>query len=144
MPERIAAVLFVCARNVVRSPMAHALTQRLLAGRLYSASAGVNPGERDPFVDAVLLEIGAGLGEHRPRGLDSLDDLAFDLAVTLAPEAHHRMLELTRIAAIEVEYWPMPDPSAAEGSREQILGAYRALRDRLAAHIAEKLAPRAG
>jgi hypothetical protein len=33
--------------------------------------------------------------------------------------------------AVDVEYWPTMDPSAAAGNREQILQSYRALRDQL-------------
>ncbi len=107
-------------------------------------SAGVAPGERDPFVDAVLAEVGLDLGEHRPHAIEDLEDLNFDLAVTLSPEAHHRALELTRTRAIEVEYWPMQDPTLAAGSREQILAAYRELRERLAARIRQRLPALAG
>jgi protein-tyrosine-phosphatase len=140
---RIASVLFVCGRNAVRSPMARALTESMFPGRFYTSSAGVLPGDRDPFVDAVLAESGLDLGDHHPTALDELPDLNFDLAITLSPEAHHRALELTRTQAIEVEYWPMPDPTRAIGSREQILAAYRDLRERLSARIREGLAERA-
>ena len=118
--------------------MAEVLTGHIYPGQFYSASAGVTAGERDPFVDAVLAEVGAGLGSFRPRALDDLDDLAFDLAVTLSPEAHHRLLDMTRTAAMEVEYWPTPDPTLATGSREQILAAYRDLRERLAVRIRDR------
>lgn len=121
--------------------MARVLTEAAFPGRFYTASAGVSPGERDPFVDASLAELGLSLGNHRPRGLDDLEDLSFDLAVTLSPEAHHRMLELTRTQAIEVEYWPTFDPTGVTGSREQIMAAYRDVRDRLAARIRERLGP---
>ena len=33
--------------------------------------------------------------------------------------------------AVEVEYWPTPDPTIADGTREQILAAYREVRDHL-------------
>jgi protein-tyrosine-phosphatase len=135
----VSSILFVCGQNVVRSPIARALAERLYPGRFYTASAGVIAGERDPFVDAVLGEVGIALGEHRPVALDDLEDLNFDLVITLSPEAHHRAMELTRSFAMEVEYWPTPDPTGAIGSREQILDAYRDLRDRLAAQISERL-----
>jgi hypothetical protein len=51
--------------------------------------------------------------------------------VSLSPEAHHRALEFTRTMAIEAEYWPTHDPSVVAGSREQLLAAYRAVRDGL-------------
>ena len=135
MADRRSSILFVCGRNSIRSPMAAALTAGWFPQRFYVASAGIVPGERDPFVDAVLAEVGLEIGAHRPHSLEELEDLNFDLAVTLSPEAHHRTLELTRTNAMAVEYWPTPDPSLATGSREQILAAYRDVRERLSARI---------
>ena len=60
--------------------------------------------------------------------------------MTLSPEAHHRALEFTRAAAVEVEYWPVADPSAVEGPRDARLDAYRRTRD----HILMKLKARFG
>ncbi len=121
--------------------MARAIAEQLFPGRFYTASGGVSPGTRDPFVDATLAEIGIDLGNHRPHGLEDLDDLSFDLAITLSPEAHHRTLELTRTQAIDVEYWPTFDPTLATGSRDQILAAYREVRERLAAQLRKRLGP---
>ena len=53
------------------------------------------------------------------------------MIVTLAPEAHHQALEMAETFAIEVEYWPTPDPTLTSGNREQILAPYRAVRDGL-------------
>jgi len=85
-----------------------------------------------------MEEIGIDIAKHRPLTLEELEEwegLNFDLIVTLAPEAHHRALELTRTLAANVEYWPTPDPTVAEGSREQRLDAYRAVRDQLTRRI---------
>ncbi|NKN34877.1 low molecular weight phosphatase family protein [Agrobacterium sp. a22-2] len=135
------AILFVCGMNAIRSPMAEVIARHMLPAGTYVASAGVRPGERDPFVDAVLEEIGLSLGKRQPQTLEELADNFFDLVVTLAPEAHHAALELTRTSAVDVVYWPMPDPTVATGTREQILEAYREVRDRLKRLIAERLAP---
>lgn len=138
---RPSSVVFVCGRNSIRSPMAEVLAESLYPGEFYVASAGILPGERDPFVDAVLAEVGLGLGDHRPHSLEELEDFNFDLAITLSPEAHHRTLELTRTYAIDVEYWPTYDPSVAIGSREQVLDAYRGLRELLTRRIRERFGP---
>ena len=130
------AVLFVCGMNAIRSPMAEVIARSLLPQGTYVASAGVRPGERDPFVDVVLGEIGLDLGSRQPQTLDELEDDYFDVIVTLAPEAHHRALELTRGNAVEVVYWPTPDPTVATGTRERILDAYREVRDMLKSRIA--------
>ena len=65
----------------------------------------------------------------------------FDLIVTLSPEAHHAALELTRTSAVDVVYWPTFDPTIVQGSREQMLDAYRGVRDRLIQQIKRLLSP---
>ena len=129
------SVLFVCGMNAIRSPMAEVLARRVLPHGTYVASAGVRAGERDPFVDAVLAEIGLTLDRRQPQTLDQLEDDYFDLIVTLAPEAHHTALDMNRSNAVDVVYWPTPDPSVVAGTREQILAAYRQVRDHLGALI---------
>lgn len=127
------AVLFACGMNSVRSPMASAL-MRSMFPKIYAASAGVRKGELDTFAVAAMEEIGRDITRHRPMTFEELDDwegLNFDLIITLSPEAHHKALELTRTLAADVEYWPTPDPVGLEGSREQRMEAYRAVRDGL-------------
>jgi len=133
----------MCGMNAVRSPMAETLARKILPARVFIASAGVRAGERDPFVDSVLAEDGLTLDQREPKTLEELEDSYFDLIVTLSPEAHHAALELTRSMAVEVEYWPTPDPTTALGTREQILAAYRDVRDRLRARIATRFPPKA-
>ncbi|QDG78749.1 low molecular weight phosphatase family protein [Labrenzia sp. PHM005] len=136
---RPTAVLFACGMNSVRSPMAEALTQKLFPGQIYVKSAGVRAGKLDPFVDAVMAEIGVDMSAHRPKSYLDLEESGFDLIVTLAPEAHHWALDLTRTDAVDVEYWPTMDPTLATGSREQILNEYRAVRDMLMMRIKKRL-----
>ena len=129
------SILFLCGMNAIRSPMAEALARSMLPQSCFVASAGVREGARDPFVDVVLGERGLSLAERQPQMLDDMEDIYFDLIVTLAPEAHHAAMELTRTMAVEVEYWPTADPSGTMGSRERTLEAYRDVRDRLEARI---------
>jgi protein-tyrosine-phosphatase len=142
------AVLFACGLNSVRSPMAAGLFAQMLGRGIYVGSAGVRKSEIDPFAVAVMAEIGVDISRHKPITFEELDDLEglnFDLIVTLSPEAHHRALEVTRTSAVDVEYWPMADPTDVEGSREQRLDAYRAVRDQLSIRIRERFAgPRRG
>jgi protein-tyrosine-phosphatase len=137
------AILFMCSMNAIRSPIAEALARKMLPRGVYVNSAGVRRGSRDPFVDVVLDEIGISLGRRQPQMLDELEDDFFDVVITLAPEAHHRALEMTRAKAMEVMYWPTPDPSVATGTRSQILDAYREVRDHLTLLIETRLARRA-
>ncbi len=132
-PELPAAVLFACTMNAVRSPMAVAIMGHLAGRRVYTTSAGVRAGETDPFVIAVMDEIGIDVTKHKPQTFSDLNDTSFDLIVTLSPEAHHQALEMTRTMAVDVEYWPTFDASimVGSGNREQVLASYRQVRDLL-------------
>jgi protein-tyrosine-phosphatase len=135
------AVLFACGMNAVRSPMAAGLFQQMFGKSIYVGSAGVHKGFLDPFAVAVMEEIGIDIARHKPVTFEDVEDLEglnFDLIVTLSPPAHHKALELTRTNAAEVEYWPTIDPTGVEGSRDQRLDAYRAVRDELMARIRER------
>src|SRR5246500_2581242 len=135
------AVLFACGLNSVRSPIAAALFGQIFGRAVYVGSAGVRKGELDPFAVAVMAEIGLDISRHKPLTFEELDEwegLNFDLIVTLAPEAHHRALELTRTSGVDVEYWPTADPTVVEGSRAQRLDAYREIRDQLTERIRQR------
>lgn len=133
------AVLFACNFNSVRSPMAEAILRHLAGRQIYVESAGVRAGELDPFAVAVMEEIGIEMAGHTPQSMADLYDGSFDLVISLSPEAHHQALEMTRTQAIEAEYWPTLDPTAAiGGSREQVLSAYRDVREALFKRIKER------
>jgi protein-tyrosine-phosphatase len=139
-------VLFACGMNSVRSPMAAALFRHYF-GRTYVGSAGVRKGELDPFAVAALEEVGLDIAKHKPTTFEELEEwegLNFDLIITLAPEAHHKALDLTRTVAADVEYWPTPDPTAVEGTREQRLDAYREVRDQLTRRIKQRFQQQKG
>jgi protein-tyrosine-phosphatase len=140
------AVLFACGMNSVRSPMAAGLFKHFF-GRTYVGSAGVRKGELDPFAVAAMEELGLDIAKHKPTTFEEMEEwegLNFDLIVTLAPEAHHKALELTRTMAADVEYWPTPDPTPTEGTREQRMDAYRAVRDQLMKRIKERFSKQQG
>jgi protein-tyrosine-phosphatase len=133
------AVLFSCNLNRVRSPMAEALMKLRFGASVFVDSCGLHTGTTrdrlpagpDPFAIAVMDELGADLSRHRPKNFDDLEDASFDVVISLSPEAHHRAGELARRRAIEVEYWPTLDPTLVTGQREQMLQAYRDVRDGL-------------
>jgi protein-tyrosine-phosphatase len=129
------AVLFACTLNSVRSPMAAGIMRHLFGKFVYVESAGARAGELDPFAVEVMDEIGIEIGKYKPKSFEDLEDGSFDLVITLSPEAQHKAVELTRTSAVEIEYWPTMDPTALEGSREQRLEAYRAVRDELMRRI---------
>ena len=124
-----ASLLFACSENSVRSPIAAALAKRLYGQSSYIDSAGVRASAVDGFAVQALDEIGIDVHHHHAKTFDDVDPSSFDLIITLSPEAHHRALDFTRNIATGVEYWPVPDATAVEGSRETRLQAFRQVRD---------------
>ena len=120
--------------------MAAAILRHLAGRRVYVESAGVRPGEKDPFAIAAMEELGLDISEHRPSAIADLHDTSFDLIVALSAEAHHKALEFASHYAVDVEYWPTPDPTGVSGNREQIMSAYRAVRDQLLRRIKQRFA----
>ena len=137
-PKLPSAVLFACTLNAIRSPMAAAIMHHHFGHKVYVASAGIAAGDPDPFVGMIMDEIGIDLKKHRPHSFEDLEDSAFDLLITLSPEALNRAEDMSRTMAIKVENWKIPDPSITQGSRDQILDAYREVRDDLMKRVKER------
>ena len=112
--------------------------------RAYVQSAGVhNDLEVDGFAVAVSNEMGVELSRHRSRSFDEMeqwgDDLSsFDLVVALSPASQRRALELTRFFHLDVEYWPIMDPTGLGETREAKLDSYRQTRDQIVGHLTER------
>jgi protein-tyrosine-phosphatase len=139
MSAEVRSVLFLCSRNSVRSPMASALTRQMFGNRVYAASAGIAPGEGDSIAVQVMNELDIDIGARTPRGVDEIEHAAFELVVALSSDARTTAEALGARFGAVVEYWPTPDPTMFEGSREMRLAAYRELRDKLVTRIRERL-----
>ena len=115
--------------------------------KAYVQSAGVkNDMEIDGFSVAVCHEIGVELSRHRSRSFDEMkdwgDDLSgFDLVVALSPASQRQALEFTRFFHLDVEYWPILDPTGIGETREAKLAAYRQARDQIKARMLERFGP---
>jgi protein-tyrosine-phosphatase len=85
-----------------------------------------------------MAEVGCDLSGHHAKTFEELADASFDVVVSLSPESERRAVEMARRRAADIEYWPIPDPTLAEGSRAAKLDVYRSVRDALAAKIAAR------
>jgi len=131
------SILFYCDHNAVRSPMAEGIMKKLYGTGTYVQSAGVkNDLEIDGFCIAVCQEIDVELSRHRSRSFDEMeqwgDDISsYDLVIALSPASQRRALELTRFFHLDVEYWPIMDPTGLGESRNAKLESYRQTRDQI-------------
>ena len=131
------SVLFCCDHNAVRSPMAEGLMKKFYGTQAYVQSAGVKGDmEIDGFSIAVCQELGVELSRHRSRSFEEMqewgDDLtSFDLIVALSPAAQRQALEFNRYHHIDVDYWPILDPTGLGETRDAKLESYRLARDQI-------------
>ncbi|MEN8832293.1 MAG: low molecular weight phosphatase family protein [Pacificibacter sp.] len=141
------SILFCCDHNAVRSPMAEALMKKLYGTRAYVQSAGVmNDLEIDGFAVCVCAEIGAELSRHQARSFQDLQEVgdhmsSYDLIIALSPASHHKARSLTKLYHIDVEYWPINDPTGAGGNRDTLLDSYRRTRDQIIARMEQRFGP---
>ena len=138
------SVLFCCDHNAVRSPMAEGIMKQFYGTDTYVQSVGVkNDLEIDGFSIAVCQELNVELSRHRSRSFDEMEEWgedlsSFDLVLALSPASQRRALELTRFYHIDVEYWPILDPTGLGETREAKLASYRQARDQIIERLQQR------
>jgi len=141
------SVLFCCDHNSVRSPMAEGIMKKLYGTQCYIQSVGVkNDLEIDGFSVAVCAELGVELSRHRSRSFDEMEDWgddlsSFDLVLALSPASQRRALDLTQFYHLDVEYWPILDPTGLGETRAQKLDSYRQSRDQIRKRMLDRFGP---
>ena len=130
-------VLFLCTGNSCRSQMAEAIVNSRLNEDWIAFSAGTKPaGTVHPLAIQVLAELGI---EHRgnSKGVVEVRGIPFDLVITVCDSA-----------AEECPVWlgrgkrahhSFPDPAKAEGTDEEIMDVFRAVRDDLEKEVVQLL-----
>jgi protein-tyrosine-phosphatase len=127
--------------------MAEGLMKKFYGCEVYVQSAGVRSDlDVDGFAVAVCDEMGVELHRHRARSFEDLkdwgDDISsYDLIVALSPASQRQALELTRYYHLDVEYWPIMDPTGIGESREAKLDAYRQARDQIITRMQARFGP---
>jgi protein-tyrosine-phosphatase len=118
-PGRPKHLLFVCVENCNRSQMAEAFARMLGLGQVEVYSAGIRPaGAVHPKALEAMRELGYDLTGHMPKGFSSLQNVEFDVAVTMGCKDQSLPIQ-TKVR----EDWNVPCPKAL--SPEQ----FRVVRD---------------
>jgi len=131
-------VLFLCTGNSCRSHMAEAIVNARLGDQWEAVSAGTKPaGYVHPNALRALAEIGI-VHHGRSKNADEFRDTPLDLVVTVCDSA-----------AEECPIWlglgrrlhrSFPDPAKAEGTDEEVMAVFRAVRDDMVRDIPALLA----
>lgn len=133
MYKRNVRVLFLCTGNSCRSQMAEGFANHLGGGVLEARSAGIEAHGKNARAVAIMREAGVDIAHQkskviRPEMLDWAD-----LIVTVCGHADERCPVVP--AGKQKRHWPLPDPAKATGTEEEILRAFRAVRDDVRARV---------
>ena len=130
-------VLFVCTANSARSQMAEALVNHDLGDRFEAFSAGTVPTAPRPEAVAVLAELGIDHSRARSKSIDEFADQTFDFVITLCDGANETCPLF--FGGIRREHLGFTDPARAEGTPDEILSAFRRVRDEIRRTVEEYL-----
>ncbi len=126
-------VLFLCTHNSARSQIAEALLRHLGGSDFAAYSAGTEATRVHPLALATLAECGIETRGLISKDLHAFAGQRFAVVITVCDRAR----DACPIFPGETErlHWSFPDPSTAEGTDEERLSAFRAVRQGLEAHI---------
>ncbi len=124
--------------------MAEGIMKKIFGQRIYVQSAGVRSDLGiDGYAVAVCQEIDVELSRHRTRAMHEMhnlgDDLAsFELIVALSPAAQRTASEHTRLFSLDLEYWPVLDPTGMSERRDIQMTYFRQTRDQIHQKIIDR------
>ena len=122
-------VLFLCTSNSCRSQMAEAIINAHYNGQWIAYSAGVDPiGYIHPIAIQVLNEIGIA-HNGRSKSVEEFQNTSLDLVISVCDAAAEECpLWLGQGRHIHAGF---PDPAKVTGNPEEILNAFRSVRDEI-------------
>jgi len=133
-------VLFLCTANSCRSQMAEGIAKHFLGDRLEAVSAGTEASSVNPRAIAVLREIGIDMSSHRSKNIDEFAGQSFDYVITLCGDANEKCPIF--FGGVQRTHLGFPDPAKATGSEEEILAAFRRVRDEIRDALLAFFAPK--
>ncbi|AEA33454.1 arsenate reductase ArsC [Hippea maritima] len=130
-------LLFLCTGNSCRSQMAEAYGKLYLSDIFEIYSAGTEKHGVNPYTIEVLEEEGLNTKDLYSKTLSELDDINFDVVITLCDDANEKCpayLKKTKLI-----HKSFKDPAKVKGDRKEILKAFRKVRDEIKNYIKDEL-----
>ncbi|MET0845681.1 MAG: arsenate reductase ArsC [Pseudomonas sp.] len=121
-------VLFVCAKNDVRSVLAEALLRHTDSSNFEAFSAGLEPGEVDPRTLESLEHIGIETNGLRSKSINEFEGQQFQYAITLCDKSSEEASRMPTSG--EVIVWSFEDPTTSE-KHEPFRHALQEIHDRI-------------
>jgi len=125
-------VLFVCLHNSARSQMAEAFLNTLSGERFEAESAGLEPGELNPFVVKVMKEVGIDISGNKTDSVFEFfkQGRLYDYVIAVCDAATAERCPLFPGVSKRL-YWSFANPAEFVGKEEEVLAATRKVRDQI-------------
>ncbi len=121
-------VLFICTHNSARSQIAEGLLNTIKGTKYKAYSAGVEPSHVSPYAIEVLKDIGIDISDQKSKHLKEFEDKKFDYVVTVCDNAKETC---PFFPGKNVIHKGFKDPSAVDGSIDEILNAFQNIRNEI-------------
>ncbi len=132
-------VLFVCSHNSARSQMAEEFLRKNDNEKFEVESAGLEPGEINPFVAKVLLEDEAiDITSKKTRSVFDLfkNGRKYHYVITVCDESQSDRCPIFPGKTLR-RHWSFPDPAAFQGTDDEILREVRKVKDAIKKAVAD-------
>ena len=123
----------LCTHNSARSQMAEGFIRALAGDRLTVESAGTEATRVHPLAVRAMDEVGIDLQDHTSKTLERFLGEKWDYVITVCDSANERCPLFP--GARNRLHWSFDDPSAATGTEEERLIAFRRVRDAIRAKL---------
>jgi arsenate reductase (thioredoxin) len=131
MKEAKPMVLILCTGNSCRSHLAEGILRREAVDIFEVQSAGSNPaGHVHPLAIQVMQEIGIDISAHRSKHLNEFLNRDVETVITVCGNADQACPMFP--GQVNRHHWGFFDPAKAEGTEDEKLRVFRAVRDEIA------------
>ncbi len=131
-------ILFLCTGNSCRSQMAEGFARVFHGDKIEPYSAGVEVKPLDPMAVEAMKEVSIDISNQRPKLVDTLLHLDFDMVITLCGHAKETCPLFPGKTRVYHRGFDDP-PRLAEGARnrEEAMQFYRRVRDEIRDFVEE-------
>jgi arsenate reductase len=117
--------------------MAEGFARRLAEASYQVFSAGTAPKGMHPLAVRVMQEAGIDITAQYSKGVGAVPLDHVEQIITLCAEADE---QCPTWAQMKRRHWPVADPAAVPGTEEEVLTAFRKVRDEIRARVEELFA----
>lgn len=125
-------ILVLCTGNSCRSQLAEGYLRHFAQDKALIYSAGIETHGVNPRAVLTMAEDGIDISQHTSNHINEYRHMDFDFVITVCDNAKENCPFFPSQA--KKFHFNFPDPAKAEGSEEEILAAFRKVRNQIKAY----------